>query len=256
LYRRIPLEFYALQRMNVIRYALVSAIFILSFCGLLLLLNRMPRLKEEEISCMKMPKTLDDARQIGLVLSRYRTEYYWEVLSSITVLYIFLQAFMIPGSVFFSVLLGYLFPFRVALFIVCLCSASGASGCFLISRLVGKSVLNKWLPDQIKYFQSMTREYNHIMCIFIFFLRILPIIPNWSVNIVAPLVDVPLGHFFVGTFFGVIPLSLLAIQTGTTLQDLTVASHSAANSFYTLAFFTIIALIPFIFRKRLRQLVS
>jgi len=34
------------------------------------------------------------------------------------------------------------------------------------------------------------------------FLRITPFLPNWFINVCAPLVDVPLVPFWAGTFFG------------------------------------------------------
>jgi len=34
------------------------------------------------------------------------------------------------------------------------------------------------------------------------FLRITPFLPNWFINMCAPLVDVPLLPFWAGTFFG------------------------------------------------------
>ena len=40
------------------------------------------------------------------------------------------------------------------------------------------------------------------MVVYVFCLRVAPYIPNWTVNITAPILNVPLFHFFVGTFFG------------------------------------------------------
>lgn len=34
------------------------------------------------------------------------------------------------------------------------------------------------------------------------FLRVTPILPNWFINIVAPVIDVPLATFWLGTFIG------------------------------------------------------
>jgi len=41
---------------------------------------------------------------------------------SLTCLYFSLQTFAIPGSVFLSILSGFLYPFYIALFLVCLVS--------------------------------------------------------------------------------------------------------------------------------------
>lgn len=42
--------------------------------------------------------------------------------------------------------------------------------------------------------------------------RITPFLPNWFINIVSPVIDVPLGPFWLGTFVGVAPPSFVAIQ--------------------------------------------
>lgn len=89
---------------------------------------------------MKFPRSIEDAKQLGLVLSRYKEKYYiqvilrlvfylelawpcshhslFQVLGGVFVTYLFLQTFAIPGSIFLSIVSGYLFPFQVALLLV------------------------------------------------------------------------------------------------------------------------------------------
>ena len=51
----------------------------------------------------------------------------FEVFAGFVCVYIFLQTFAIPGSIFLSIISGFLFPFPLALFAVCFCSATGYS---------------------------------------------------------------------------------------------------------------------------------
>uniref|UniRef100_A0A0V0JCZ7 Transmembrane protein 41B n=1 Tax=Schistocephalus solidus TaxID=70667 RepID=A0A0V0JCZ7_SCHSO len=67
---------------------------------------------------IKFPKTLADLKALGSTLSMYKGICYWRILLTITLIYIFLQSFMIPGSVLFSILLGFLFPTPLALFVI------------------------------------------------------------------------------------------------------------------------------------------
>lgn len=46
------------------------------------------------------------------------------------------------------------------------------------------------------------KKHNDNMFSYIMFLRITPFLPNWFINVCAPLVDVPLVPFWAGTFFG------------------------------------------------------
>ena len=62
--------------------------------------------------------------------------------------YLFLQTFAIPGSIFLSIVSGYLFAFPVALLLICFCSATGASFCYLLSYLAGKPLVHKYLPER------------------------------------------------------------------------------------------------------------
>lgn len=43
---------------------------------------------------------------------------------------------------------------------------------------------------------------------YIIFLRITPFLPNWFINITSPVINVPLGVFFMGTFLGKIIRSI------------------------------------------------
>ena len=72
----------------------------------------------EEVEHVKFPKDIEDAKQLGLVLSRYKDRYYAQVLGGVFVTYLFLQTFAIPGSIFLSIVSGYLFNFGVALIVV------------------------------------------------------------------------------------------------------------------------------------------
>jgi len=50
---------------------------------------------------------------------------------------------------------------------------------------------------------------------YLLFLRITPFLPNWFINIVSPVIEIPAGLFFIATFLGVAPLSFIAIQVRT-----------------------------------------
>ncbi len=114
-----------------------------------------------------LPRNIEDAKNLGRVLSRYKDKYYLQVLggyfityilypfawikheggwknpspkvktcpSSVNVVWLWrfdsqyfswrknsLQSFAIPGSIFLSILSGFLFPFPLALCMVCLVS--------------------------------------------------------------------------------------------------------------------------------------
>uniref|UniRef100_A0A8D8M5H4 Transmembrane protein 41 homolog n=1 Tax=Cacopsylla melanoneura TaxID=428564 RepID=A0A8D8M5H4_9HEMI len=79
-------------------------------------------------------------------------------------------------------------------------------------------------------------------------------LPNWFINIAAPVVDVPIMPFYFGTFIGVAPPSFVAIQAGKTLQQMSSTSGTWSwGSVALLAVFAVISLVPIFIKKRLRE---
>ncbi|KAF5918840.1 hypothetical protein HPG69_005880 [Diceros bicornis minor] len=108
------------------------------------------------------------------------------------------------------------------------CSGLGASFCYMLSYLVGRPVVYKYLTEKaVKWSQQVERHREHLIN-YIIFLRITPFLPNWFINITSPVINVPLKVFFIGTFLGVAPPSFVAIKAGTTLYQLTTAGEAVS----------------------------
>ncbi|KAL7992171.1 hypothetical protein Chor_016427 [Crotalus horridus] len=220
--------------------------------ALLDLLGCLIRLEERE--CIKVPRDMDDAKALGKVLSKYKDTFYVQVLVAYFATYVFLQTFAIPGSIFLSILSGFLYPFPLALFLVCLCSGLGASFCYMLSYLVGRPVVYRYLTEKaVKWSKQVERHREHLIN-YIIFLRITPFLPNWFINITSPVINVPLKVFFIGTFLGVAPPSFVAIKAGTTLYQLTTAGEAVSwNSVFILMILAVLSILPAIFQNKLKQ---
>jgi uncharacterized membrane protein YdjX (TVP38/TMEM64 family) len=48
----------------------------------------------------------------------------------------------------------------------------------------------------------------------LFAIRLVPIVPFWLVNLAAPLCGMPLRHFIIATFFGVMPVTFITASIG------------------------------------------
>lgn len=228
-------------------------IFTCSASFMYLVYRNFPELSEDEMEKIKIPKDMDDAKALGTVLSKYKDTYYTQVLVAYFATYVFLQTFAIPGSIFLSILSGYLYPFPLALFLVCLCSGLGASFCYLLSYLVGRPMVYKYLTERAqKWSQQVDKHRDHLIN-YIIFLRITPFLPNWFINITSPVINVPLGVFFIGTFLGVAPPSFVAINAGTTLYKLTTAGEAVSwNSLAVLGILAVLSILPVCFQKKLK----
>ncbi|XP_075212876.1 transmembrane protein 41 homolog isoform X3 [Lycorma delicatula] len=236
---------------TVITILLVFAFYVLA---LLYIYLSFPELEPHEKQFVKLPYDIEDAKSLGRVLSKYKDRYYFEVLAAIFVTYIFLQTFAIPGSISLSILSGFLFPFPVALGLICFCSATGASMCYLISKFTGRRIVLKYFPEQAAKYSSMVLKHNDNILNYILFLRMTPFLPNWFINIAAPVINVPLFPFWLGTFIGVAPPSFLAIQAGQTLLVLTSTSGTWSwTSVILLGIFAVLSLVPVILKNKLRK---
>ncbi|KAI7813935.1 transmembrane protein 41B [Triplophysa rosa] len=229
-------------------------IFACAACVMYLVFRNFPELNEDEKEKIKIPKDMDDAKALGTVLSKYKDTYYTQVLLAYFTTYIFLQTFAIPGSIFLSILSGYLYPFPLALFLVCLCSGLGASFCYMLSYLVGRPMVYKYLTERAQKWSQQVDKHREHLINYIIFLRITPFLPNWFINITSPVIDVPLGVFFLGTFLGVAPPSFVAINAGTTLYKLTTAGEAVSwNSLIVLGALAVVSILPVCFQKKLQQ---
>ena len=68
--------------------------------------------------------------------------------------YIFMQTFMIPGTIFMSLLAGALFGVGRGLFLVVFNATAGASSCYFLSKLIGKPIVLWLWPEKLRYFQT------------------------------------------------------------------------------------------------------
>ncbi|KCV69965.1 hypothetical protein H696_03430 [Fonticula alba] len=181
-------------------------------------------------------RMLSSSGRLGPILGHYIATNYGSVVSAYMALYIFLQTFAIPGSAGLSVIGGALFGFWPGLLLVCLCSALGATGCYLLSRLLGRHVLSRFSgPPLTTVIAGTIHDLSGGMVsadawdrslwvglAAVLLLRISPV-PNFLVNVASPHAGLRLVPFFLGTFFGVIPLSLVPVQTGAAVTSPTLA---------------------------------
>lgn len=84
-----------------------------------------------------------------------------------------------------------------------------------------------------------------------------PLLPNWFINLVSPVIGVPLFPFVAGTFAGVAPPSFIAIEAGKTLYKMTNSSLAFSwNSILMLFVFSMLALAPVFFKKYFKSKVE
>lgn len=177
-------------------------------------------------------------------LGTYAKDYPAQFILGYCSTYIFMQTFMIPGTIFMSLLAGALFGVVRGLRLVVFNATAGASSCFFLSKLIGRPLVSWLWPEKLRFFQAeviylsiscylvlnQPKIWHSFMCVqiakrkekllnYMLFLRITPTLPNLFINLASPIVDIPFHIFFVATLVGLIPASYITVRVSPSCQS-------------------------------------
>ncbi|XP_042031380.1 uncharacterized membrane protein At4g09580-like [Salvia splendens] len=201
------------------RWEFVAALGVfLSFSSALLFIYLTMPAADYDI--LKLPRTLADLRLLKDHLGSYARHYPAKFILGYCSTYIFMQTFMIPGTIFMSLLAGALFGVGRGLFLVVFNATAGASSCYFLSKLIGKPIVLWLWPEKLRYFQTEIGRHRDKLLNYMLFLRVTPTLPNLFINLASPIVDIPFYIFFLATVIGLIPASYITVSAGLALGDL------------------------------------
>ncbi|MBA0588443.1 hypothetical protein Gorai_001546 [Gossypium raimondii] len=161
-----------------------------------------------------------------------------------------MQTFMIPGTVFMSLLAGALFGVLKGVALVVITATAGASSCYFLSKLVGRPLVISLWPDKLSFFQAQVAQRRESLLNYMLFLRLTPTLPNTFINVASPIVDVPYHIFFMATFIGLIPAAFLTVRAGIALGELqSVGDLYDFNSIATLFLIGVVSVTPTLMSK-------
>ncbi|KAJ9707206.1 hypothetical protein PVL29_002278 [Vitis rotundifolia] len=167
-----------------------------------------------DYSFLKLPRSLEDIQILRDHLEDYTSDYTVQVLVGYCIVYIFMQTFMIPGTVFMSLLAGSLFGVFKGVALVVFTATAGASSCYFLSKLIGRPLVSFLWPEQLSFFQAQVSKRRERLLNYMLFLRVTPTLPNTFINVASPMVDVPYHIFFLATFIGLIPAAYVTVRVG------------------------------------------
>ncbi|KAF3533289.1 hypothetical protein DY000_02037237 [Brassica cretica] len=175
---------------------------------------------QSDYSFLKLPRNLQDLQILRDNLEIYTSDYTVQVLVGYCLVYVFMQTFMIPGTVFMSLLAGALFGVIKGMALVVSTATAGASSCFFLSKLIGRPLIFSLWPDKLIFFQDQVARRKDGLLNYMLFLRLTPTLPNTFINVASPIVDVPYHIFFLATFIGLIPAAYVTVRAGIALGEL------------------------------------
>lgn len=244
------------QRKQLLLRALLQllALFVVCLVGLGgTLWLALPVIAPEDKPNFKLPRSFDELKNLNTVLQHYKSEHFFRVLLCWVIVYMFLQAFSIPGSMYMSILAGALFGVPIALPLVCASVATGATICYLISKFLGVVLvaLPSW-QKRVDDWKEKLAEHNDNMLSYLIVIRMMPLPPHNIVNILAPHLGISIPLFWLSTFCGIFAVSVIHTTIGEKLDQMT--SPDDFNLFslrnvLLLAGVCIAVLIPVFIRK-------
>ncbi|KAJ0054348.1 hypothetical protein Pint_03468 [Pistacia integerrima] len=238
--------------------AVASTVVMGFVVGLLLVYLTMPA---SDYSFLKLPRSLEDLQILSMAnsfqpavnrdhLENYTSDYTVQVLVGYCVVYIFMQTFMIPGTVFMSLLAGSLFGVIKGVALVVFTATAGASSCYFLSKLIGRPLVFTLWPDKLVFFQDQVARRRESLLNYMLFLRLTPTLPNTFINVASPIVDVPYHIFFLATVIGLIPAAYVTVKAGIALGELqSLGDLYDFKSMATLFFIGVVSITPTLVSK-------
>ena len=161
---------------------------------------------------------------------------------------------------YLSILGGAVWGVARALPLVCVCVATGATLCYLISAALGPALLT--LPRvqaKLDKWATTIRQNKENVISFLIVLRIAPLPPHWVVNVVCPHVGIGIVPFWVSTGLGILGVSVIHTTIGGGLDEMTSADdfHLISwKNFFLLSAVVIGVMIPVGLRYWFRREVA
>lgn len=200
---------------------------------------------------LKFPRDLEELKDVSVQLQQYKDDHRGLLLMLYCSAYIYKQTFAIPGSVLMNLLGGALFGTWTAFPLVCVLTAVGATCCFMLSRMFGKTILMTYFPEKLSAVEAKVDENRDNLFFFLLSARIFPFTPNFFLNMTFPIIGVPLKMFFVSVLFGLMPYNYICVSTGSILTYL-----NSINDIFSLStllgflFIALVAVLPGVLLKR------
>jgi len=167
------------------------------------------------------PKSFADLNKLAALLGLYKEKHLMYVVLLFSSAYLYKQCFAIPGSFLMNILAGAIFGPFYGFPLVCLLTGCGATGCYLFSKFFGKHYVDYYFHDKVEYFQKKVKANTDSLFFFLLFVRLFPMSPNWLLNIISPVVNIPIAHYSASAFIGLMPYNFICVEAGSILSELT-----------------------------------
>jgi uncharacterized membrane protein YdjX (TVP38/TMEM64 family) len=189
----------------------------------------------------------------------YMRDHFWAVVGLLSTVYIFMQAFAIPGPAIIAVLMAALFGPLEGGAMSMTCSLVGSSICYFLFMILGRPVLKRFFAKGLASFKAKLDANRSNIFYYFLFLRVTPILPNWFINISSGNLGISYGAFFLGTLIGLLPNAIVLARAGVELKTLGETSGTSGfdvKRLLGLLAIGLVALLPVIIKNKFQNKVK
>ena len=159
------------------------------------------------------------------------------------VAYVLTAALSLPGAAILTLAGGAIFGLTVGTVTVSFASSLGATLAFLAARFLFGDSVRKRFGDRLKRIDEGVEKDGGV---YLFSLRLVPVFPFFVINLVAGLTSLRPWTFYWVSQLGMLPGTLVYVNAGTQLGQLSSASDILSPSL--IGAFLLLAILPFVAR--------
>ncbi|KAI7844749.1 hypothetical protein COHA_001632 [Chlorella ohadii] len=245
---------------------ILAALYVAALSLIVLLFSRLPNLEQmaerhgsgsgtgagaEQLQLsLAVPHSFDELRAVRRTLELYRQNYAVHVAALLLAAHIFLQTFMIPGSILINVLAGSMYSLPAATAFAATVDAAGASSNYWLARWLLRDVVAGLFPARVHAFALEMQKHQANLLNYNLFIRTAPIFPSWVINLASPIVGVPFRVFILALVGGHLPINFISVKAGHNLATMQSVSdmYSAGNVLFLVCAGSL-ALVPILLRR-------
>ncbi len=195
--------------------------------------------------------SLNSLKANRAALAAFYSNHRFATVAIFIAVYIVQTVLSLPGAAVLTLTAGALFGVIRGALYANVGATIGATLSFLVARYLFRAVIQQKFGERL---EKINNELEKTGLNYLLFLRLVPIIPFFLINLGAGLTSMSLRTFFLGTIIGVIPGSLVFSNAGASLATIDsmseVATPRVIGSFAILGLF---ALAPVIYKKVVRK---
>ena len=164
------------------------------------------------------------------------------LMTTLFIAYTSMAAVFVPGTLFFAMLVGFIFGFWKSVFLISLAFTVGSLFAFLFFKVALRKFVIDIIPD--RYFYILEEVYLNPMQ-YLFAMRMMPFLPFIIPNFIMSLTDIKTREYVIVSYVGMLPYAMFSANAGIQLakvdklQDL--ISVKILLSFVAIGFFPLLA---------------